>query len=75
MKELDVRTTDGVEVRLLWQPGSDRVVVDVVDAKLDDTFRIDVEGARALDAFRHPYAYAAFGGVAFATSDAAPVCA
>jgi hypothetical protein len=66
MCELDFRATDGIEVRLLWQPGSADVIVDVFDTNAGGGFRLDVPGARALDAFHHPYAYAASDGVSFA---------
>jgi hypothetical protein len=59
VKELDARENDGLEVRLLWQRGDNAVVVEVNDTKLDDHFRLTVPGDHALDAFHHPYAYAA----------------
>ncbi len=59
-KELDYRASNGVEVTLLWLPADDRLVVEVVDARLGETFEIDVHAAEALDAFHHPYAYAAY---------------
>jgi hypothetical protein len=58
-RELDYRTSDGIEVRLLWRPGGEDVLVEVVDTKLNESFRLAVPGKDALDAFRHPYAYAA----------------
>ena len=36
-----------------------RVMVGVVDARTDDSFELEVDGRHALDAFNHPYAYAA----------------
>jgi hypothetical protein len=59
-RELAHRTSNGVEVTLLWLPADDRLVVSVVDARLGEAFEIDVDAAEALDAFHHPYAYAAF---------------
>jgi hypothetical protein len=57
-RELAHREQDGLEVTLLWDPRSNDVSVEVVDAR-DDTFvRIPVAGRFALDAFHHPYAYA-----------------
>jgi len=56
-RELDSRSGDGIEVRLLWEPRSDRVFVAVDDVRSSDHFRIRVDAAAALDAFRHPYAY------------------
>jgi hypothetical protein len=36
---------------------------------MDDFFEFDVEHGEALDAFRHPYAYAAFRRVRYVASD------
>lgn len=58
-RELDHRTNDGLEVRLLWDPGEDRVSVAVTDRRTGEDFEIEVgPGDRALDVFHHPYAYA-----------------
>ena len=57
--ELDHRCGDGLEVWLLWTASTNRLAVRVQDAKLDEAFEVEVEHAEALDAFRHPYAYAA----------------
>jgi hypothetical protein len=57
-RELDHRTHDGLDVRLLWDPGEDCVTVAVIDLKNDDSFEIEVgPGDRALDVFNHPFAY------------------
>jgi hypothetical protein len=58
-RELAVRDSDGVHVRLLWHPGDDGVSVSVEDARFGDRFQIAVAPDRALDAFYHPFAYAA----------------
>jgi hypothetical protein len=59
MRELDHRSNDGIDVRLLWNQHDGRVVVAVHDAKTDEGFTVEVlEGERALDVFHHPYAYA-----------------
>ena len=58
-RELDHRGGDGIEVRLLWKPDTNRVVVAVVDER--ESFRITVHASDALDAFRHPYAYDCHG--------------
>jgi hypothetical protein len=59
-RELDSRTGDGINVRLLWHPSEDRVSVAVHDTKTGEAFELPVrEGQRALDVFHHPYAYAA----------------
>jgi len=62
LKELDFRASNGLEVALLWQADDERMIVEVVDTKLDDAFRVQIAASEALDAFRHPYAYAAFRG-------------
>ena len=59
-RELDSRITDGIEVRLLWRPHDDTLLVAVSDARTDESFAIEVrEGEKATDVFNHPYAYAA----------------
>jgi hypothetical protein len=64
MRELDRRSNDGIDVRLLWCEHDGRVLVAVRDAKTGDAFALEVkEAERALDVFAHPYAYAAFHGV------------
>lgn len=56
-RELDHRTSDGLDVALLWESHSGRVFVAVTDQRTSDRFRIEVKASNALDAFRHPYAY------------------
>jgi hypothetical protein len=59
-RELDSRTFDGIEVRLLWSEHDGRVLVAVNDSKTGDSFSLEVhEGEKAMDVFHHPYAYAA----------------
>jgi hypothetical protein len=60
LRELDHRSNDGIDVRLLWSPRDDHVVVTVADARNGERFELDVrDGESPLDVFRHPYAYAA----------------
>jgi hypothetical protein len=66
-KELSYRSGDGMEVWLLWSKGASRLFVLVVDAKTGDSFEIDVDSQNALDAFEHPYAYAAWRGIEYST--------
>jgi hypothetical protein len=70
--ELASRENDGIEVSLLWSKPTGRTKVVVSDSKLDDTFELEVPGAEALEAFNHPFAYAAaerlFFGVALRES-------
>jgi hypothetical protein len=61
-QELDFRSGDGLDVSLLWEPETSRVTVTVHDVKTGDDFEIEVAGNEALDAFHHPYAYAANRG-------------
>ena len=58
-RELAARESDGVHVLLLWHPGENAVTVAVEDARFGDRFQIAVAPDRALDAFYHPFAYAA----------------
>jgi hypothetical protein len=63
--ELDARVDDGVEVSLLWRRRTDTLAVFVNDTRSGETFAIEVESTYALDAFHHPYAYAAARGVEY----------
>lgn len=62
-RELDFRASDGLEVTLLWNPETHQLLVSVVDTKSGDDFEIEVSSTEAMDAFNHPYAYAASNGV------------
>jgi hypothetical protein len=59
MRELDRRRSDGIDVTLLWDSCTDRVVVAVFDERGGDAFQVEVRAADAYHAFHHPYAYAA----------------
>jgi hypothetical protein len=60
LRELDHRRSDGIDVRLLWSRRDNRVLVAVSDARTGDAFSVEVPaGARPLEVFHHPYAYAA----------------
>jgi len=58
LRELAHREQDGLEVSLLWDERSNDVSIEVVDHRDGSRFRVPVAGRAALDAFRHPYAYA-----------------
>ncbi|HEY3945587.1 MAG TPA: hypothetical protein VGL78_10200 [Solirubrobacteraceae bacterium] len=58
VRELDRRTSDGIDVRLLWDSVADEVVVAVHDTRTDESFELQVAATDALLAFHHPYAYA-----------------
>jgi hypothetical protein len=61
-RELDSRTSDGIHVRLLWHAEEERVSVAVEDTKTGEVFELPVrDRQRAMDVFRHPYAYAGGG--------------
>jgi hypothetical protein len=58
-RELARRLSDGIDVTLLWNEGTSRVTVQVLDTHSGEALQFQVDGSAALDAFRHPYAYAA----------------
>ncbi len=57
LRELDRREAPGLEVRLLWSPWSQRLVVLVVDELEPEAFALEAGAAEARDVFEHPYAY------------------
>jgi hypothetical protein len=59
IRELAARESEGISVRLLWHPRENAVTVSVEDARVGDCFQLAVAPERALDAFHHPFAYAA----------------
>ena len=68
-RELDRRSNDRIDVRLLWRQRDDRVIVTVADGKTGKRFTVDVtEGESALDVFHPPSI--ADGGDISATGDA-----
>lgn len=72
VRELDSRISDGVRIRLLWKADGGQVWVSVVDKRSGTRMRIPVGPEdRALDVFRHPFAYAALHGVAALEGDPA----
>jgi hypothetical protein len=66
-RELAYRSTNGIDVFLLWCPADDSLAVVVIDENAD-SFELVVSAADALDVFEHPYAHAAFRGVHLATT-------
>lgn len=58
-RELDARRGDGLDIRLLWTPADDSLVVTVADARTEELFIIPVAPHEARKAFHHPFAYAA----------------
>ncbi len=58
-RELAQRLSGKDEVLLLWHPEIDRVELSVSDVTTGEGFHIEVAPGTAMDAFHHPYAYAA----------------
>ena len=58
-RELAARENDGIHVLLLWHPRANALTVSVEDARRGDRFRFAVAPEHALDAFYHPFAFAA----------------
>jgi hypothetical protein len=71
-RELAHRAKDGLEISLLWEPETNSLKVSVFDAKGGDDFDLEVAPAEAMDAFNHPYAYAASRGVHFLAGTPTP---
>ena len=63
-RELDRRANGGIDVRLLWNPDTNGVIVAVHDTLTGELFELRVDPSDALFAFRHPYAYASLQGPA-----------
>ena len=66
-RELAHRASDGIEVTLLWSKRANRVTLAVSDSRTGDEFQLAVAPERALDAFEHPFAYAASESVDYRT--------
>jgi hypothetical protein len=58
-RELAQRLSGTGEVLLLWHPESDCVELSVNDVATGEGFQIEVAPGTAMDAFHHPFAYAA----------------
>ena len=61
IRELDHRKSNGIEVTLLWNARTKAISVSVVEEPGATSIQFEVPPADALDAFRHPYVYAAYG--------------
>lgn len=59
IRELAQRLSGTVEVLLLWHRESDGLGLSVRDVATGEGFELEVAPAEAMDAFYHPYAYAA----------------
>ena len=63
-RELAHRSNDGLDVALLWDQASDNLAVTVRDQRSGTAFELVMDsGTEALDAFRHPFAHAAWRGL------------
>ena len=71
-QELAHRSNDGVDVFLLWDRPSNAVAVAVFDTKAGEAFELAIDGREALDAFAHPFAYAAQRGIDYGEPALAP---
>ena len=56
-RELAHRSSNGIQVWLYWEQVGDELTVEVLDEDADEFFAIQVPRERAMDAFRHPFAY------------------
>ena len=59
LTELAQRRNDGLEITLLWGPADDSIQVAVLNERTGRRVAFPVDRAKALDAFYHPFAYAA----------------
>jgi hypothetical protein len=58
-RELDHRSGDGIDVRLLWRPSDDSLHVTASDARTGEHVTIAVrDRARGREVFLHPFAHA-----------------
>ena len=57
-RELAAREHDGFHVRLLWEPETNQVFIQVDDRRLGVRFEAPVAPERANHAFVHPFTYA-----------------
>jgi hypothetical protein len=63
LRELCSRSNDGIEVALLWTPGTEQLRVAVVDLRTNQSFDLPVDPGHAMQVFHHPYPYAAERGL------------
>ncbi len=58
MTELAHRSSNGIDVALLWSPTTNTLFVAVADDRTGDRFTVDAPAHEALEVFNHPFAYA-----------------
>jgi hypothetical protein len=64
-EELHRRASAGLEVSLLWSRGASKLIVSVADTMTGESFELPVSREEALEAFNHPFAYAAGHGISW----------
>jgi hypothetical protein len=64
-EELDRRASAGLEVSLLWSRSASKLVVSVADTLTGERLELPVAREEALEAFHHPFAYAAGHGLSW----------
>lgn len=67
-EELDRRVNAGLEVSLLWSRTASKLIVAVADTLTGERLELPVAREEALDAFHHPFAYAAGHGISWGAS-------
>jgi hypothetical protein len=58
IRELDHRSSNGLEIMLFWSAPTNQVFVAVRDERQGTSVEIEIDPAHARDAFLHPFAYA-----------------
>lgn len=58
-RELAHRAGDDIDVSLCWDQRTDRVTVKVYEARFDEALELEVDRQSVLDAYCHPFGYAA----------------
>lgn len=67
-RELARRAVDGIDVRLFWSKPTNRLTIEAYDSRADEVLEFEVEPHAALEAFNHPYGYAATRRVGITTT-------
>jgi hypothetical protein len=68
--ELDERESNRIRVTLVWNRSKGTLSVLVWDERTSQSFALEVERSEdAYDVFNHPFAYAAFRGLAVDTPE------
>src|SRR5262249_56386074 len=74
--ELAYRANDGFQIALLWNRAGGRLTVVVDHTDTGESFELEAaNGHDALDAFHHPFAYAAAWGATWVDRESVPTAA